>query len=124
VPAGDGRGLRHADIEINGHRETWPVGHKRFRLWLELEFYRATGGAPTGNAMTTALDHAEAVATHDAPVGKVFLRCTRHDVGPAKSHGWSRHDAPAIGIDLDGTPLLVGKVEIDFAVDLAVPGGP
>jgi hypothetical protein len=69
----------YADIEINGHRETWLVRHKKFRQYLTLEFYRATNGAPTANALATALDYAEAVATHDAPMEEVFLRCTRHD---------------------------------------------
>jgi hypothetical protein len=68
----------HADIEVNGHRETWPVRHKNFRQYLSLEFYRATGGAPNRNAMTTVLDYAEAVATHDAPMEEVFLRTARH----------------------------------------------
>jgi len=36
----DGSGF--ADVEINGHRETWPIRSKGFRRWLARSFFEAT----------------------------------------------------------------------------------
>ena len=38
--APDGTGF--ADIDINGHRETWPIRSKGFRRWLARRFFEAT----------------------------------------------------------------------------------
>jgi hypothetical protein len=37
----DGTGF--ADLEINGHRETWPIQGRSFRRWLARRFFEATG---------------------------------------------------------------------------------
>lgn len=42
--APDGTGF--ADLDINGHRETWPIRGKGFRRWLAHRFFEETGGAP------------------------------------------------------------------------------
>ena len=48
----DGAGF--ADLDINGHRETWPIRAKGFRRWLARRFFEATrrraefGGAAIG----------------------------------------------------------------------------
>ena len=39
--APDGTGF--ADLDINGHRETWPIRAKGFRRWLARRFFEATG---------------------------------------------------------------------------------
>jgi hypothetical protein len=39
-------GIAFADLEINGHRETWPIRGKSFRRFLARRFFEATGGAP------------------------------------------------------------------------------
>jgi hypothetical protein len=39
----DGTGF--ADLNINGHRETWPIRAKGFRRWLARRFFEATHGA-------------------------------------------------------------------------------
>ena len=50
--APDGTGF--ADLDINGHRETWPIRAKGFRRWLARRFFEATrrraefGGAAIG----------------------------------------------------------------------------
>ena len=41
----DGTGF--ADLDINGHRETWPIRAKGFRRWLARRFFEATQGAPS-----------------------------------------------------------------------------
>jgi hypothetical protein len=49
----DGAGF--ADLDINGHRETWPIRAKGFRRWLARRFYEETGGAPSSEALQSAL---------------------------------------------------------------------
>ncbi|MFZ0148121.1 MAG: hypothetical protein WAM72_07195, partial [Xanthobacteraceae bacterium] len=58
--APDGTGF--ADLEISGHRETWPIRCKGFRRWLARCFYEATGGAPSSEALQSALNVIEARA--------------------------------------------------------------
>jgi hypothetical protein len=38
--------VAYADIEVNGHRETWPVQSRGFRRWLKRLFFEEHGGAP------------------------------------------------------------------------------
>ena len=68
----DGSGF--ADIDINGHRETWPVRTKGFRRWLARLFYEATQGAPSSEALQSALNVIEAKAHFDAPERIVHVR--------------------------------------------------
>src|SRR6516165_5328670 len=57
--APDGTGF--ADLNIDGHRETWPIRAKGFRRWLALRFFNATqGGAPSSEALQSALNVIEA----------------------------------------------------------------
>jgi hypothetical protein len=67
--APDGTGF--ADLDINGHRETWPIRAKGFRRWLARRFYEATLGAPSSEALQSALNVIEAKAHFDA------AECTR-----------------------------------------------
>jgi hypothetical protein len=50
--ASDGTG--YADLEINGHRETWPIRNKGFRRWLARQFFEATAKAPNSEALHSA----------------------------------------------------------------------
>jgi hypothetical protein len=52
---------------VNGHRETWPIRSKGFRRWLARCFYGATQGAPSSEALASALNVIEAKAHFDAP---------------------------------------------------------
>ena len=63
--APDGTGF--ADLDINGHRETWPIRAKGFRRWLARRFFEATQGAPSSEALQSALNVIEAKAHFDAP---------------------------------------------------------
>ena len=63
-----------ADLEINGHRETWPIRSKGFRRWLARQFFQATGGAPSSEALQLALNVIEAKAHFDAPERMVHIR--------------------------------------------------
>jgi hypothetical protein len=68
----DGTGF--ADLDINGHRETWPIRSKGFRRWLSRRFFEATGGAPSSEALQSALNVIEAKAHFDAPERVIHVR--------------------------------------------------
>lgn len=68
----DGAGF--ADLDINGHRETWPIRAKGFRRWLARRFFEETGGAPSSEALQSALNVIEAKAHFDAPQRVVHIR--------------------------------------------------
>ena len=51
-----------ADLDINGHRETWAIRSRGFRQWLARCFYEATAGAPNSEALQSALNVIEAKA--------------------------------------------------------------
>jgi len=70
--APDGTGF--ADLDINGHRETWPIRTKGFRRWLARRFFEATQGAPSSEALQSALNVIEAKAHFDGPERKVHIR--------------------------------------------------
>jgi hypothetical protein len=66
-----------ADIEVHGHRETWPVRSKEFKLWLTRSFFEATSGAPNSEAMQAALAAIEANARFAGSERAVFTRIGR-----------------------------------------------
>ncbi len=67
-------GTAFADLDINGHRETWPVRAKGFKRWLARQFYEKTHGAPSSEALQSALSVVEAKAHFDAPERPVYIR--------------------------------------------------
>ena len=68
----DGTGF--ADLAVNGHRETWPIRGKGFRRWLARRFFEETGGAPSSEALQSALNVIEAKAHFDASERQVHIR--------------------------------------------------
>ena len=40
-----------ADLEIDGHRETWPIKSKGFRSWLLRRYYKEMLSAPSSEAL-------------------------------------------------------------------------
>jgi hypothetical protein len=67
-------GTAFADLDINGHRETWPIRAKGFRRWLSHRFFQATQGAPSSEALQSALNVIEAKAQFEAPERAVHIR--------------------------------------------------
>src|SRR5262249_47988274 len=67
-------GIGYADIEVNGHRETWPIRSQSFKRWLRRRFYEATGGAPNSEALQTATGLLESMAMFDGDERAVHLR--------------------------------------------------
>ena len=72
-------GTGYDDLEINGHRETWRIRSKGFRRWLAKRFFDATDGAPSSEALQSALNVIEARAHFDPPQMDVHIRVARHD---------------------------------------------
>jgi hypothetical protein len=70
----DSEGIGYADVRIGGHRETWRVGSRGFRLWLTQRYYRARGGAPNATAMQAALNVIAARAQFDGVERAVYVR--------------------------------------------------
>lgn len=68
-----------ADVEVDGHRETWPVCTKGFRRWLTRRYFEETGGAPSSEALQSALNVIEAKAHFDGPERPVFIRVGAFD---------------------------------------------
>ena len=68
----DGNG--YADLDINDHRETWPVRSKGFTRWLARSFFDETNGAPNSEAVQAALNVIEAKAHFDAVERTVHVR--------------------------------------------------
>jgi hypothetical protein len=71
-------GVAFADVVTDAHRETWPIRSKRFRSWVRRCYYRATGAAPNGTVVTSALDLLEARAQFDAPERAVSMRVAEY----------------------------------------------
>jgi hypothetical protein len=67
-------GAGYADLDVNGHRETWPIRTKGFRRWLARRFFEETGGAPSSEALQSALNVIEAKAHFVAPERQVHVR--------------------------------------------------
>jgi hypothetical protein len=68
----DGTGF--ADVIINGHRETWAIKSKGFKLWLTRRFFEETKGAPNSEALQSALNVIQARAHFNAPEREVHTR--------------------------------------------------
>nr|VFJ55985.1 MAG: hypothetical protein BECKFW1821B_GA0114236_102515 [Candidatus Kentron sp. FW] len=63
-----------ADLQVDGHRETWPVRSRGFRDWIEEKFLGATGSIPNSEALQSALSMVEGRARHNGPEQEVYLR--------------------------------------------------
>ena len=68
----DGTGF--VDVDINGHRETWPIRHKEFRRWLTRAFFTTTGGAVNSEALQSVLRVVEARAHFDSEERDINVR--------------------------------------------------
>lgn len=69
----------HADVRVNGHRETYRVRSKAFRSWLGYHYFRTRLGAPSSEAMNAAIGVIEARARFNGPEHTVHIRTAAHD---------------------------------------------
>jgi phage/plasmid primase-like uncharacterized protein len=72
-------GNSFADLNVDGHRETWPIKSEGFKKWLVQQYYRATKSAPSPTAKASALELLEAKARFDGDEHEVCLRVAEHD---------------------------------------------
>ena len=72
-------GTAYADLDINGHRETWPVRSKGFQRWLARAFYEETHSAAGSEALQSALNVIEAHAQYDSIECEAYVRVARLD---------------------------------------------
>lgn len=70
-------GKAHATFEVDGHRETWPVGSRRFEKFLRGMFFRDTRKAPATQALKDAMDTIAARAVFEGAEEEVFTRVAR-----------------------------------------------
>jgi hypothetical protein len=71
-------GTAYADLQIDGHRETWPIHSKRLQSWLRRRYYQATGDAPSAAVLNAALNLLEARAQFEGPERTVHVRIAEH----------------------------------------------
>jgi hypothetical protein len=121
----DGRGF--ADLDINGHRETWPIRANGFRRWLTRRFYEETGGAPSSEALQSALNVVEAKAHFDAPERVVHVRVGGLDSRLYLDLGdeaWRVVEIDATGWRVkEGPPVRFRRASGMLPLPIPVPGG-
>ena len=123
--APDGTGF--ADLDINGHRETWSIRTKGFRRWLARRFFETTQGAPSSEALQSALNVIEAKAHFDAPERVVHIRVggvderLYLDLGDAT---WRAVEIDATGWRvIDNPPVRFRRAAGMQPLPVPVPGG-
>ncbi len=70
----DADGHTYADLDRNGHRETYRLRGKTFKELMAREFYEAEGKAPSSQGINDALGVLEGKAKFDGPEHRVFVR--------------------------------------------------
>jgi hypothetical protein len=123
--APDGTGF--ADLDINGHRETWPIRGKGFRRWLARRFFQATEGAPSSEALQSSLNAIEAKAHYDGPERPVHIRVGGLDGRLYLDLGdetWRAVEIDATGWRvIDNPPVRFRRAAGMQPLPMPVPGG-
>jgi putative DNA primase/helicase len=100
----DPAGEAHVTFGVNSHRENWPVRSRVFKNWLAHGFYQAHDSAPGSQAIQDAMSVIEAVAVHDGPEHKTFLRVGGDDRSVYVDLGGP--DWRAVAITADGWEMV------------------
>jgi hypothetical protein len=72
-------GVAYADLELDQHRETWPIRGEQFRAWLRRRHYERTGEALGSATIRSLLDLIEARAQFDAPERPIHVRVAQQE---------------------------------------------
>jgi hypothetical protein len=67
-------GTGYVDLVVDDHRETWPIGSEGFRRWLTRCYFEKHKGAPSSDALQSALNYIEAKAHFEAPEREIYIR--------------------------------------------------
>jgi putative DNA primase/helicase len=117
----DEKQVPYITIEINGHFENWPVRSEYLRSLLHFRFLKANTGGPGSQAVEETLKALIALAVHEGPQYRVFLRTASHQ---GKNYldlcnaAWS-----AIEIDAQGW-RVVAKPPVKFIRNSAMQALP
>jgi hypothetical protein len=122
--------IAYADLEVDGHRETWAVRSRGFRRWLLSTYWDAHHGAPHSEALKSAIGVIEAKAVHAGSVHEVYVRVGRIgdtiylDLGDeawraveVDGVGWRIADRPAARFQRSPGMLALPEPERDGSVD-------
>ena len=116
-----------ADVETNGHRETWPVRSREFRLWLRHRYFDAHHGAPNPTALRSALDTIEAQGQFAGTQQRVFQRVASRDSRLYLDLANSEWQAVEIGADgwrvINRPPVRFTRSQTTHALPIPEPGG-
>ncbi len=120
-------GTAFADLNIEGHRETWAVRGKGFRRWITRHYFEETGGAPNSEALTSALNVIEAKAHFDAPERPVYVRVAELDARlylDLSDKTWRAVEIDAAGWRvIDNPPVRFRRSAGMQPLPMPVPGG-
>jgi hypothetical protein len=113
-----------ADLEVNGHRETWAVQSRGFRQWLSLRYFEVYKAAPNATGVRDALSMIEAACLASVAVHEVALRFAWH--GGAVYHDLCNAEWQVVEITPQGWRVLsaTDKLPVRFqrtASMLALP---
>jgi hypothetical protein len=75
--APDGTG--YVDVNINSHRETWPIRSETCSSWLSQLFFEETDRAANPESLKAAIAWLEAQAKFKGQERKVHVRVARHE---------------------------------------------
>jgi hypothetical protein len=102
-------GVAYANVEVGGHRETWPIRTGPFRRWLARRYYEQEQAVPSAQPMQDALGVLEGRALFDGAEHPVFTRLGSLDekiyldlgddqwrVVEITATGWQVVDAPPV----------------------------
>jgi hypothetical protein len=122
--------IAYVDVEIEGHRETWPVRARGFRRWLLSSYWDAQHGAPHSEAISSALGIIEAQAVHGGQVREIFVRVGRDGdriyldlcddqwrAVEIDSSGWRVVDRPPVRFRRSSDMRALPEPERDGSVD-------
>jgi hypothetical protein len=75
----DAEEVTYARIEVDGHKETWPLRSKKFKNWLKRRYYAEFKKVPNNQATQDALGVLEGKAQFDGPEHEVHVRVAERD---------------------------------------------
>ena len=123
----DPQGTPFARVHVSDHLETWSLGSKSFKRWLQHQYFRQHGSAPGKDGVGNALGVLEGLAVFEGPEHALSVRVARHedaiwyDLGDDQwravridARGWEIMDSP---------PPIFRRYAHQQAQVVPVPGG-